>query len=103
LKQKGQQELRLPLERSHGWRIPKKHELGKEHYIANLIGHIWGKVLLLQFGAESLSLILSIFYESFLLPPGFIPKNEEISAPPPIPLTIDDCRLLIGIYKPHEK
>jgi hypothetical protein len=37
---------------------------------------------------ESLSLALSIFYESLLLTPGFFPENEEISAPPPC-----DCQL----------
>jgi hypothetical protein len=32
---------------------------------------------------ESLSLILPVFHESFLLTPGFFLENEEISAPPP--------------------
>jgi hypothetical protein len=34
-------------------------------------------------GGESLSLSLSIFHGRFLLTPGFIPENMELSAPPP--------------------
>jgi hypothetical protein len=30
-------------------------------------------------------------------------ENEAVSALPPISLRIDDCELLIGTYKPHEK
>jgi hypothetical protein len=44
---------------------------------------------------KSLSLIMVIFHESFLLTPGFFPEFEEISSPPP-------CGFLIGIYLFYE-
>ncbi len=42
-------------------------------------------------GVESLTLTLPMFHESFFLTPGFFHENEEISARPPISLTIGDC------------
>jgi hypothetical protein len=44
---------------------------------------------------KSLSLILPIFNESFLLTPGFLHEKEEISAPPP-------WGFVIGIYLFYE-
>jgi hypothetical protein len=44
---------------------------------------------------ESLSLPLPVFHDHFLLPPGFFPENEGISAPPP-------NWSLIGIYEFYE-
>ena len=46
-------------------------------------------------GVEFLSLVLPIFYKSFLLISGFFPETEGTSAPPP-------CGLLVGIYLFYE-
>jgi hypothetical protein len=44
---------------------------------------------------ESLSFILPVFHESFLLTPALSPESEEISTPLP-------CGFLIGIYLFYE-